>query len=52
MDPALTHAITRIGYLGTHAGVHSDYVMVVMDVDEALLFHGLLNRPPPTGDLN
>ena len=47
IDPALSHAVLRIGYLGTHAGVHSDHVMAVMDVDETLLFNGLLNRPPP-----
>lgn len=46
-DPALAGAITRIGYLGTHEGTHSDHVMAVMDMDERKLFAGLINRPPP-----
>lgn len=45
-DPALVGAITRIGYLGTHDGVHSDHVMAVMDMDESILFAGIINRPP------
>ena len=47
MDPSLTGAIKRIGYLGTHEGIFSDHVMAVMDMDERTLFTGLLNRPPP-----
>jgi hypothetical protein len=47
VDNALVPAIIRIGYLGTHEGVHSDHVMAVLDVDEKTLFAGLLNRPPP-----
>jgi hypothetical protein len=47
MDPSLTGAIKRIGYLGTHEGIFSDHVMAVMDMDERTLFAGLLNRPPP-----
>ena len=46
IDPALTSAITRIGYLGTHEGAFSDHVMAVMDMDERVLFAGILNRPP------
>ena len=47
IDPSLTGAIKRIGYLGTHKGIFSDHVMAVMDMDERTLFAGLLNRPPP-----
>lgn len=46
MDPTLTGAITRIGYLGTHDGVLSDHTMAVMDMCEHTLFAGILNRPP------
>ena len=46
MDPALTGAIKRIGYLGTHDGAMSDHVMAVMDICETTLFAGILNRPP------
>jgi hypothetical protein len=46
MDPALTGAIERIGYLGTHDGAMSDHVMAVVDVCERKLFDGILNRPP------
>ena len=34
VDPILSTAITRIGYLGTHDGVLSDHVMAVLDVNE------------------
>ena len=47
VDPALTSAITHIGYLGTHEGILSDHVMAYIDFDEATLFSGLINRPPP-----
>lgn len=47
IDPALSGSITRIGYLGTHEGAHSDHVMAVMDMSEQTLFAGLINRPPP-----
>ncbi|KAL3762213.1 hypothetical protein ACHAWU_004751 [Discostella pseudostelligera] len=47
VDPALTHAIVRVGYLGTHEGAYSDHVMAVVDFDERRLFAGVLNRPPP-----
>ena len=46
MDPALTGAIERIGYLGTHDGAMSDHVMAMVDVCEQKLFNGILNRPP------
>ena len=46
MDPALTQAITNIGYLGTHEGAQSDHSLAYADFDQTLLFGGLLNRPP------
>jgi hypothetical protein len=47
VDPALTPAISHIGYLGTHEGILSDHVMAYIDFDEAKLFSGLINHPPP-----
>jgi hypothetical protein len=47
IDPALSSALVRIGYLGTHDGVMSDHVMALADFDERKLFSGVLNRPPP-----
>lgn len=43
VDPALTHAIKQVGYLGTHNGALSDHVMAVIDFDENELFLGILN---------
>ena len=47
MDNTCTAAITRIGYLGSHEGVHSDHCLAYMDIDESILFEGILNRPVP-----
>jgi hypothetical protein len=47
VDPGLISSITHIGYLGTHEGILSDHVMAYVDFDEAKLFSGLINRPPP-----
>jgi hypothetical protein len=44
-DEALVHAIKRIGTLGLHHAIVSDHVMVYADIDESLLFQGLINRP-------
>ena len=46
MDPALTHAVQRIGYLGTHEGAISDHVMAYVDMDHQQMFAGIVNRPP------
>ena len=46
MDPALTHSIQRIGYLGTHEGAISDHVMAYVDMDHRQMFAGVVNRPP------
>ena len=45
VDPALTHAIQRIGYLGNTEANGSDHAMAYVDFDEKLLFKGLINRP-------
>lgn len=45
VDPALTHAIKRIGYLESAEANFSDHVMSYVDFDENLLFKGLINRP-------
>ena len=42
MDPSLSPAIDRIGYLGTHDGALSDHVVGYVDLDERILFAGLL----------
>jgi hypothetical protein len=47
IDPALSPALVRIGYLGTHDGALLDHVMMLADFDECKLFAGILNRPPP-----
>ena len=46
MDRALVQSIKRIGYLGTHEGAPSDHVMAYVDMDQATMFAGLINRPP------
>lgn len=46
MDPALTHSVQRIGYLGTHEGAVSDHVMAYVDMDCQRMFAGVVNRPP------
>ena len=45
-DPGLAPSIQNVGYLGTHSGIFSDHVMAYMDLDEASLFAGIINRPP------
>lgn len=47
MDSTCTAAIQRVGYLGSHEGAHSDHCLAYVDIDEKLLFHGILNRPVP-----
>ncbi len=47
IDALCTPAIKRTGYLGTHQGAPSDHCLAYIDLDEQLLFHGLLNRPVP-----
>ena len=47
MDEGLTHAIERIGYLGSHEAVHSDHSMAWVDFREKDLFRGIINRPVP-----
>jgi hypothetical protein len=44
-DEALVPAIKAIGTLGLHEAMVSDHVMVYADLDEAMLFEGLVNRP-------
>ncbi len=46
MDPALTHSIQWIGYLGTHEGAVLDHVMAYVDMDHRQMFVGVVNRPP------
>ena len=47
MDRALCHAVSRIGYLGTHDGAMSDHVVGYVDFHEQALFAGIINRPLP-----
>ena len=44
-DPICAHAITAVGYLGTHQGAYSDHCLAYIDVDERRMFNGVLNRP-------
>lgn len=44
-DPVCTSSIQSIGYLGTHQGAFSDHCLAYIDVDEQMLFRGILNRP-------
>lgn len=44
-DETLIPAIRAIGTLGLHEAMVSDHVMVYADLDEAMLFEGLVNRP-------
>lgn len=46
-DPRLAPSILRIGYLGTHEGADSDHCLAYMDLDEATVFRGIINRPVP-----
>ena len=46
-DPQLAPSILRTGYLGTHEGADSDHCLAYMDLDEATLFRGIINRPVP-----
>ena len=46
-DPAISHSLQRIGYLGTHMGADSDHCLAYIDIDENKLFQGLINRPVP-----
>ena len=45
VDPSLTQAISRIGYLGTHEGAFSDHTMAYVDFHSNLLFKGIIHRP-------
>ena len=47
MDCTLFSAIDRISYLGTHKGAMSDHVFGYVDLNECLLFAGIINRPLP-----
>ena len=46
-DAICAPAIKRIGYLGTHQGAPSDHCLTYVDLDEQILFQGILNRPVP-----
>jgi hypothetical protein len=45
MDQKLLPAVQRVGTLGLHEAMFSDHVMVYMDLDEKILFNGIINRP-------
>ena len=48
VDPGLTQAIERIGYLGTHKGAETDHVYAYMDLNDKIANQGTLHRPITT----
>ena len=48
VDPALTQAIERIGYLGTHEGAETDHVYAYMDLNDKVANQGIIHRPITT----
>jgi len=48
VDPALTPAVERIGYLGTHDGSDTDHVYAFMDLNDRIAHQGIIHRPVTT----
>jgi endonuclease/exonuclease/phosphatase family metal-dependent hydrolase len=45
IDPALSDAVQRVGYLGNHDGNKSDHTMAFIDFNAKRLFRGIIHRP-------